>query len=213
MKSLGKRLLSRLFANCAHPRGTWGRVMLCMMNHGHGRVYRWVMDTCPFADGMRVLDVGCGGGGAARALRMRFPAMRVDGVDISEESINMARKVAGAGGEFRVATADALPFADASHDAAISIESVYFWPDLLAGLREMRRVVRPGGFVAAAVECVDPEKSQVWTDLVGSGMHVHTAVELASAFREVGFAGVAAKVDPKSGIACVFGRNDGGGGL
>ena len=65
----------------------------------------------------------------------------------------------------------------------------------------------------AAVECVDPEKSQVWTDLVGPGMHVRTAVEMASAFREVGFAGVAAKVDPKSGIACVFGRNDGGGGL
>ena len=213
MKSIGKRLLSRLFANCAHPRGTWGRVMLRMMNRGHGRVYRWVMDSCPFADGMWVLDVGCGGGGAARALRLRFPAMRVDGVDISEASVEMARKVAGTGGEFRVATADALPFADGSHDAAISIESVYFWPNLLAGLREMRRVVRPGGFVAAAVECADPEKAKVWTDLVGSGMHVRTVVELASTFREAGFAGVATKVDPKTGTACVFGRKDGGGGL
>ena len=184
-----------------------------MMNRGHGRVYRWVMDSCPFADGMRVLDVGCGGGGAARALRMRFPSMRVDGVDISEASIQMARRVAGGGGEFRGATADALPFADGSHDAAISIESVYFWPDLLAGLREMRRVVRPGGFAAAAVECADPAKARGGTDLVGPGMHVRTAVELASAFREAGFSGVATKVDPKSGTACVFGLKDGGGGL
>lgn len=171
MAGLGKRLLSGLFGNCACPRGAGGRLMLRFMNLGHGRVYRWVMESCPFANGMRVLDVGCGGGGAARALRRRFPGMRVDGVDLSEESVAMCRKVAGMGGEFRVGSAEALPAADGSYDAAVSIESVYFWPDLGRGLREMRRVLREGGF--AAVE---------------------------------------AKVDSKSGLACVVGRKDVGGG-
>ena len=167
MAGLGKRLLSGVFGNCAYPRGRWGRVVLWMMNRGHGRVYRWLMDACPFADGMRVLDVGCGGGGMARELRRRFPGMRVDGVDVSEESVATARKVDGDGGEFKVGTAAALPAADGSYDAAISVESVYFWPDLGKGLRELRRVVREGGFAAAAVECSDPEKARIWTELVG----------------------------------------------
>ena len=213
MKSIGKWLLSGLMKNCAHPRGVGGRVMLWGMNRGHGRVYRWVMGACPFGDGMRVLDVGCGGGGMARELRRRFPGMRVDGVDVSEESVATARKVAGEGGEFQIGTAEALPAADGSYDAAISVESVYFWPDLGKGLREMRRVVRPGGFATAAVECSDPEKARIWTELVGGGMRVRTAEELKEAFCEAGFAEVEAKIDAKSGVVCVVGRKEVGGGL
>lgn len=212
MKSMGKRMLSGLFGNCACPRGAGGRLMLRFMNLGHGRVYRWVMESCPFANGMRVLDVGCGGGGAARALRRRFPGMRVDGVDLSEESVAMCRKVAGMGGEFRVGSAEALPAADGSYDAAVSIESVYFWPDLGRGLGEMRRVLREGGFAAVAVELADADRARIWTELVGNGMWVRTPEELAEAFRGAGFAGVEAKVDSKSGLACVVGRKDVGGG-
>ena len=213
MAGLGKRLLSGLFGNCACPRGAGGRFMLRFMNLGHGRVYRWVMGSCPFENGMRVLDVGCGGGGAARALRRRFPGMRVDGVDVSEESVAMCRKVAGMGGEFWVGSAEALPAADGSYDAAISTESVYFWPDLGRGLREMRRVVREGGFAAVAVECADPAKARVWTELTGGGMQVRTAGELAEAFRAAGFAGVEAVEDAKRGLVCVRGRKDVGGGM
>jgi ubiquinone/menaquinone biosynthesis C-methylase UbiE len=132
--------------------------------------------------------------------------MRVDGVDVSEESVATAKKVAGGGGKFTVGAAEALPAADGAYDAAISVESVYFWPDLGKGLREMRRVVREGGFAAAAVECSDPEKARMWTELVGGGMRVRTAAELAEAFREAEFAEVEAKEDAKSGMVCVVGR-------
>ena len=206
MKSIGQWLLSGLMRNCAHPRGVGGKVMLWGMNRGHGRVYRWVMEACPFADGMRVLDVGCGGGGMARELRKRFPGMRVDGVDVSEESVATARKVAGEGGEFQVAPAEALPAGEGTYDAAISVESVYFWPDLGKGLRELLRVVRADGFAAAAVECSDPEKAQIWTERVGEGMKVRTAAELAEAFRGAGFADVEAKEDVTRGLVCVIGR-------
>ena len=151
--------------------------------------------------------------GMARELRERFPGMRVDGVDVSEESVSAARKAAGEGGEFRVGAAEALPAGEGEYDAAFSVESVYFWPDLGKGLREMRRVVRPGGFAAAAVECADPEKARVWTELVGGGMRVRTAEELKEAFREAGFAGVEAKTAPESGLVCVVGRKEVGGGL
>ena len=44
-------------------------------------------------------------------------------------------------------------------------------------------------------------------------MKVRTAEELSEAFREAGFEGVEAKIDPESGLACIVGRKDGGGGL
>jgi len=160
MQTPGKLLLSKLFRNCAAPKGAAGRLLLHIMNRGHRGVYRWTFDQCPFAAGMRVLDVGCGGGGAILELLRRFPSIRADGVDVSEESVAMCvRRLSAAGarppGEIVRGDATALPFADASHDAAYAIETVYFWSDLVAGLREMRRVLRPGGFAAVAVDCAD----------------------------------------------------------
>ena len=57
----GKSLLSRIFRNCAEPKGALGRMMQRMMNHGHRPVYDWTFDHCPLADGMRALDIGCDG--------------------------------------------------------------------------------------------------------------------------------------------------------
>ena len=57
----------------------------------HRPVYSWTFDHCPLADGMRALDVGCGGG-AILELSRRFPSIRVDGVDASEESVAMCRR-------------------------------------------------------------------------------------------------------------------------
>ena len=65
MKTPGKLLLSKLFRNCAAPKGAAGRLLLHIMNRGHRGVYRWTFDQCPFAAGMRVLDVGCGMGALA----------------------------------------------------------------------------------------------------------------------------------------------------
>ena len=139
MKAPGKHLLSKLFRNCAEPRGALGRLMLRMMNRGHRRVYAWTFDHCPLADGMRTLDVGCGGGGAILELARRFPAIRADGVDVSEESVAMCRRRVAAAdianpGEIVRGEAGALPMADATYDLAYAIETVYFWPDLVAGL-------------------------------------------------------------------------------
>ena len=81
----------------------------------------------------RVLDVGCGGGEITRRLG-GF------GVDASFAQAQRARGVC--------ATADRLPFADASFDAVVSSCSIKHWPDMAAGIAECRRVLRPGGTLA-----------------------------------------------------------------
>ena len=100
--------------------------------------------------GMRARDVGCGPGALASALAGRVGAENVAAADPSEPFIAACRdRVPGA--EVVVAPADALPFADDSFDVTLSQLVVNFLPDAEAGVREMRRVTRTGGTVAACV--------------------------------------------------------------
>jgi SAM-dependent methyltransferase len=104
------------------------------------------------ADQGRVLDVGCGTGSLALALAERGAPDRVAAIDISASYIAFARsRPAAAGIGFSVADACRLPYSNGSFAAALGQLSLNFVPDAAKAVREMRRVVRPGGVVAAAV--------------------------------------------------------------
>ncbi len=102
------------------------------------------------AAGQRVLDVGCGPGALTAELVARVGAGAVAAADPSEPFVAAARS-RFPGVDVRHASAEALPFADGTFDAAIAQLVVHFMTDPVAGLAEMRRVTRPGGRVAACV--------------------------------------------------------------
>lgn len=112
--------------------------------------------SSPMADlawvraGQRVLDVGCGPGALMAELVARLGGDAVAGVDPSEPFVHAARE-RHPGADVRLASAEDLPFEDATFDAAIAQLVVHFMADPVAGLREMARVTRPGGVVAACV--------------------------------------------------------------
>jgi SAM-dependent methyltransferase len=102
------------------------------------------------APGRRWLDVGCGTGELTRAIVRCAAPGEVIGIDPSEGFLAYARaKTAGA--QFREADAQALPFEDESFDAVVSGLALNFVPDPALALREMRRVTRQRGTVAAYV--------------------------------------------------------------
>ncbi len=102
------------------------------------------------APGMSALDVGCGPGALTAALAARPGAGRVCAADPSPPFAAACRaRVPGA--EVVEAGAEALPFADGAVDATLSQLVVNFMADAEAGVREMARVTRPGGIVAACV--------------------------------------------------------------
>jgi len=104
------------------------------------------------ADYGRVLDVGCGTGSLALALADRRAANEVAGIDIAAPYITFARsRRGGASVAFAVGDACRLPCADGSFAAALAQLSLNFVPDAAQAVREMRRVVSPGGVVAATV--------------------------------------------------------------
>ena len=114
------------------------------------------MLAAPFADyagigrGMRVLDVGCGPGSLTTELVARLGTDHVAAVDPSEPFVEAAR-LRHPGVDVRRAAAEALPHPDAAFDAARAQLVVHFMADPVAGLREMTRVTRPDGVVAACV--------------------------------------------------------------
>lgn len=98
----------------------------------------------------RVLDVGCGPGALTGELVRRLGATAVCAVDPSETFVQAAlERLRGVG--VRRATAEALPFGAAVFDAALAQLVVHFMSDPLTGLREMRRVTKASGVIAACV--------------------------------------------------------------
>lgn len=116
----------------------------------------WVERTLVLAAprlGERLLDVACGTGAVTRqAAQAVGPAGQVVGLDISPEALVVARDVnrrnGGATIEWREGSADALPFADGSFDVVTCQLGLMFFPDRVAALKEMRRVLARGGRVA-----------------------------------------------------------------
>ena len=102
------------------------------------------------APGQRVLDVGCGPGALTAVLVDRVGADNVTAVDPSEPFVEAARR-RFPDVDIRRAPAEDLPFDDDTFDASIAQLVVHFMEDPVAGLREMRRVTKPGGIVAACV--------------------------------------------------------------
>jgi len=101
--------------------------------------------------GERVLDIAAGNGNATLAAARRFA--RVVSTDYVPALLEKGRARAAAEGlavDFREADAEALPFADASFDVALSTFGVMFAPDHARAAAEMRRVVRPGGRIGMA---------------------------------------------------------------
>ena len=107
-------------------------------------------DLAGVTGGQRALDVGCGPGALTRELVARLGPGDVAAADPSESFVAAAR-ARNPGVDVRLAAAEQLPFDDREFDAVLAQLVVHFMADPVAGLREMARVARPGGAVAACV--------------------------------------------------------------
>lgn len=120
----------------------------------HGLYERVAADVAAagLRDGARVLDVGTGPGRVPLAIGHALPGLRVEGLDQSVQMIAQARRNATEAGlddrvGFTVGDVAELPYADATFDLVVSTMSQHHWRDAAAGVRELRRVLRPGAQV------------------------------------------------------------------
>ena len=107
-------------------------------------------DAAGIEAGMRALDVGCGPGGLTHELAARLGAENVAAIDPAEQFAAACRE-RHPGADVRVGGAEELPWGDGEFDAALASLVVAFMRDAEPGAREMARVTKPGGVVAACM--------------------------------------------------------------
>jgi ubiquinone/menaquinone biosynthesis C-methylase UbiE len=128
-----------------------------------------------------VLDVGCGTGKLLRRASTYWPQAQLIGVDPAESMVEMAKRLAP-DATFHTGMAETLPLQDASVDLALSTISFHHWQNQAAGIAEVARVLRPGGYFIL-VDAVFPD----WFVRVFRIKRFHSPAQMRTLFAQAGF--------------------------
>jgi len=152
-----------------------------------------VLEKMRFASADNVLDVGCGAGWLSRRLAKLVPQGRVVGMDVSDEMIRHARRASLDFENLMFVTGEVqeIPWEPNFFSHAISVESSYYWPDPAAGIRDILRVLNPGGSAWILINYYrDNPHCHQWGDLLAVKTHLRSAEEWGEFFRAAGFGNV-----------------------
>jgi SAM-dependent methyltransferase len=206
-------LLAWVFPQVRKPSGPLGRRMARAMNLGHSTMTDWGLQQVPTPRNATILDVGCGGGRTVQKLAELAPGGKVVGLDYSAASVAVSRDTnanAIAAGRVRIEAGSvaALPFPDCTFDVVTAVETHYYWPDLPASVREILRVLKPGGTFALVAETY---RGGPLRFVYGMVMPLLRAALLSEAehrdlLTQAGFTGVAIKHVTGKNWICAAGR-------
>lgn len=200
---------------CQKPAGWLGRLLLWNMNSHHSKVTDWGLSHITVSTRDTILDVGCGGGRTVSKLAVMASEGKVYGVDYSQASVAFAtktnkRSIAAGQVEIREASVSQLPFSENMFDLATAVETHIWWPDLPGDMREVFRVLKPGGRLVIIAEIYKGANTGMAKlaekHLPRSGMKLLTVDEHRELFESAGFSGVQVNVDSAKGWICAVGR-------
>jgi ubiquinone/menaquinone biosynthesis C-methylase UbiE len=169
------RSLREQFGN---PTGWVGAMIGRVMSATNAERSMWVLSQLKLEPHHRLLEIGYGPGNDIERVSWVLTHGHVTGIDHSPTMHRMASRRNAAAiergrVELQVGRADRLPYDDSTFDRLLSINSVQFWPELLPGLREARRVLRPEGLLAIAIQPrhkgASAADTQSWRDRLEAG--------------------------------------------
>jgi ubiquinone/menaquinone biosynthesis C-methylase UbiE len=151
--SLARNLLNQV----RNPTGWLGRWNLRGMNRRHSKLTDWGLEHVSIGSEDTILDIGCGGGMTIHKLAAAGTKRKVYGVDYSETSVDSSRRTNQLGikaGHVEIlrGSVSHLPFPDQMFDLATAVETHFYWPDLPAEMREVLRILKPGGSLVLIAE-------------------------------------------------------------
>ena len=206
----------KLLSQFQKPSGWLGRLNLWDMNRRHSQLTDWGLKHVSIATHHTILDVGCGGGKTVQKLAVIATEGKVYGVDHSEAGVaasrRLNRKLIEKGRvEVQSASVSHLPFADGMFDLVTAVETHYYWPDLPADLRQVRRVLKPGGMLIIIAEAYKggkyDKKLQRITEVMKSINYAHLSVEEhRDLLSQAGFSDVQVPEEYDKGWMCAIGR-------
>lgn len=178
-------LRNRLSRQLSHPSGRGGKLIAAAMNRGNRKMNERAIELLGVSGDQRVLDIGFGGGRAVELMLER--GLNVTGVDPASDMVaalneRRADEVRAGRLEALEGGVEALPLADDSVDAVLTVNTVYFWSGLPGPLAEIGRVLRPGGTVVIAIR-----DGAVMTNVDLAIFTIRTPEEIRAALEAAGF--------------------------
>jgi ubiquinone/menaquinone biosynthesis C-methylase UbiE len=184
------------------------------MNSRHSKVTDWGLSQASIGKQDIILDVGCGGGRTVGKLAAIAAQGKVYGIDHSAESVAMAIRtnkqlIDIARVEVREATVSRLPFSDGVFDVITAVETHFWWPALPTDLREVLRVLKPGGRLIIIAEVY--KGANAFTSKAveryseKTGMALLSVEEHREMFTDAGYSDVQVTTDPGKGWICCIG--------
>lgn len=199
--------------NPSKPEGDYGRRMLDRMNRSHEVVTNWGLDKFILDKPERILDIGCGGGATMGRLSSRYPEAKIYGLDYSEvsveKSIEFNREAVEAGKmEVTHGSVESIPFEDNMFDGITTVESFCFWPSHLENIKEVKRVLKPGGVFMIIADLFDDGlfDEELKSDVEEYGMFVPVPGELEKMFEEAGYRDINEYIVIENRWLCIKGR-------
>jgi SAM-dependent methyltransferase len=185
------------------------------MNARHSKVTDWALSRVAIKQHFAILDVGCGGGRTVGKLAALATEGKVFGLDVSRDSVivasNANREWIRIGRvEIREGTVSQLPFAADTFDFVIAVETHFWWPDLPTDMREVLRVLKPGGalvIVAEVYRGADTAAAKLAERYVSkTGMRLLSADEHRNLFVGAGYTDIEVVTEPRRGWIFAMGR-------
>jgi ubiquinone/menaquinone biosynthesis C-methylase UbiE len=202
--------------HCERPRGWIGRFVIWRMNRRHSTLTDWGLLRVSVRERDTILDVGCGGGKTVSKLAARASSGTVHGIDYADASVAAARRVnrneiAQGRVVIQRASVSELPFPDGMFDLVTAVETHFWWQDLAAGMREVFRVLKPGGRMLIIAEFYNGGKHAryagrlaQWTTMAMLDVGQHRAI-----FADAGFADIHIEEELAKGWICAAGTKPG----
>lgn len=166
-----------------HPRGFFGSIAGMIMAWENRERNTWVIELLDVQPADSILEIGFGPGWAIQQAARLATEGLVAGADVSRTMVQQAGQrnaaaIRAGHVELKQGAAAALPYGDAAFDKVFAVNSIQIWPEPLAGLKEIRRVLKPGGRVVITLQPVW-DKTPAFAQKVGG--------ELVAQLNQAGF--------------------------
>jgi arsenite methyltransferase len=179
-------------AQLRKPTGLLGRLTAHTLNRQNTALNEATLTALDLAPADRVLEVGFGGGDLLSRMLPLIPGGRIAAADYSAEMVALCRRrfsgpVASGQLELVVASVESMPFSSGSANKACTVNTLYFWDDPHAALREFSRVLEPGGRLVIGFS---PRETLERMPVTQHGFTRYEADDVRDLLRENGFRGI-----------------------
>ena len=185
------------------------------MNSSHSRLTDWGLEHVSIENHHTILDVGCGGGRTVSKLAVIATQGEVYGLDYSDESVaatkrTNARWIDLGRVEIRHGSVSQLPFPASMFDLVTAVETHFWWPNLPGDMREVFRVLKPGGTLILIAEIYKGANTTAAKlaekYALRTGMALLSVDEHRELFTNAGYSDVQVIEERNKGWICSIGR-------